>query len=632
MNGNSLDYTPPEYAGNYPDQPDNGVYGDGIYGDGDPADGYPDIYYDNGDFYGQYYGENTEFTKYFYYQSFGFERVVYLYIWEIMVVLTTLANILVLLVLTRKSQRNATNVFLTAVAVSDSFTGISTLPTYIYAFNHYERDDLKLTEGWCEAFMISKLFVSKSFHTMSIWFTLCLVSQRFISVTWPFKAQSMFTIPKTLIMIAVVVFLSPILHVYHLHNKKAVNLKCAWQLGNPCEEGCVYLWATFFMMHFIPCTLIVVLTVLMILKMKQTEERLQESHLITNQKILKRRAAQNRRISVIVITVVIIFLVPEIPYGIFLLISVSLKHSGKELMDLDKNRAFHCAYEILLVLNFHANFWVYVAMNRKFRSGLKRTFIPCLAVLFRCLRICGIHKKIQRTPSVSSSSEMKIEPDHTTRTTTTSMRSTSIRSNQSIDLKTYRNNSIRQPVNNALEEIPSEEIDLEEKTYHFDSSGQQVNQIVHDASKERKDKVLKKDHSENEYKAETLDSTHSNIEKTTDETKKSLNSNQSEHESVEDIQNQQRRMEGDNSDKVSNNIHLPVQQVINDSESGANLNVGIDIQSSSGSDKPTSNTVKDKEDKGIEPESNTFSSSENPPENQTEVFNNVNGTIAVDVC
>ena len=523
-----MDYEHPVDTGNYPDYSGNGAYGDGNYGKGfygnDPAgDGYPGIYYDPDKLL---YDENTDYMNYFYYKSFGFERVVYLYIWEIMVVLTTIANILVLLVLTRKSQRNATNIILTAVAVSDSLTGLSTLPTYIYAFNHYERDDLKLSEGWCEAFMISKLFISKSFHTMSIWFTLCLVSQRFISVKWPFKAQTLFTIPKTLIMITIVVLLSPILHVYHLHNKKAMKFRCAWQLETPCKEGCVYLWATFFMMHFIPCTLIVVLTVLMIYKMRQTEERLQESHLITNQKILKRRAAQNRRISVIVIIVVIIFLVPEIPYGIFLLISVSLKHSGEELMELDKNRAFHCAYEILLVLNFHANFWVYVAMNRKFRSGLKRTFIPCLAVLFRCLRICGVHKTIQRTPSLSSSSEMKFEPEHTTRTTSTSIRSQSVRSNQSIDLKTYRDNSLRRPVNNALEEIPSEEADLAEKTYCFDNSGRPVNETVHEIS-------MNKTNIDNVCQSATVENSRSSIETNSDEKlQKSCNSNQLENEGL----------------------------------------------------------------------------------------------------
>ena len=495
MDHNGSDFEPTERAGNYGNHYGDGDFGDGHIGSAD----YP------GDIYTDYYSPEyqAEYHMYIYYKSFGFERVVYLYIWEIMVVLTTIANILVMLVLTRKSQRNATNVILTAVAISDSLTGLSTLPTYIYAFNHYERDDLKLTEEWCEAFMISKLFISKSFHTMSIWFTLCLVSQRSISVMWPFKAQTIFTIPNTLIMITTVAFLSPILHVYHLQNKKALNLKCAWQLKTPCEEDCVYLWATFFMMHFIPCTLIVILTVLMIYKMSQTEERLQESHLISNQKILKRRAAQNRRISVIVIIVVIVFLVPEIPYGIFLLISVSLKHAGKELMALDKNRAFHCAYEILLVLNFHANFWVYTAMNRKFRSGLKRTFVPCLAVLFRCLRICGIDKKIQRTPSMSSSSEIKLEPEYTTRTTTTSMRSQSVRSNQTdMEMKTYRNNSLRQPVNNALEEIPSEEVDLEIRTYHFNNLGQPVNQTLQEHTDDETCKVDTTNHSDSDLRPE----------------------------------------------------------------------------------------------------------------------------------
>ena len=378
-----------------------------------------------------------QYESYFYYEFFEFERPVYLYTWEILVVLTTLANILVMLVLTRKSMRNATNVILIAIAVSDSLTGLVTLPTYIYAFNHYERKHLKLTEGWCEAFMISKWFISKAFHTISVWLTVCLGLQRYISVSWPFWAQSMFTIPKTLIMIAIVTVLSPVLHVYHLTNKKAIGTRCAWILkNNPCKGDCANLWMTFLFMHFIPCVLLVTFTTLMIYSLRHAGSKLRESHMISNQSNLKRRAAQSRRISIIVIVVVIVFLIPEIPYSIFLLISVSLTHQQKEVMELHKNRAFHCAYELLLVLSFHANFWVYTIINQKFRSGLLKSFDPCLLLVFRCLRVCGVQKTISRQPSVSSSYESRHEQDTATRTMSlpTSNHST-------LEMKTYRVNS-----------------------------------------------------------------------------------------------------------------------------------------------------------------------------------------------
>ena len=429
-----------EYYAGHDNYPDNGDYG--------YNSSYGEVY----DYYDYYYANlSSDHLTYdfFYYDFFDFERPVYLYLWEILVIITTLANILVMLVLKRRSMLNATNVILMAIAVSDSLTGLVTLPTYIYAYNQQEVKHLKLTKDWCEAFMLSKLFISKAFHTMSIWLTVCLGLQRYISVSWPFRAQAMFTIPKTVLMIIIVALISPMLHVYHLTNTKASNFRCAWVLKSPCTGDCVYLWITFLLMHFIPCVLLAILTSLMVYTLRHAEQKMQDSHLISNQKKLKQRAAQSRRISIIVVIVVIVFLIPEIPYGIFLLISVSLKHSGKKLMSLEINRAFHCAYELLLVLSFHANFWVYTVMNRKFRSGLIRSFDPCLILLFRGLRICGIEKEIIRRPSVSSSYGGHHESDAATRTLSLS---NSIHS--TLELKTYRTDSTTRRTDGPLKDRP----------------------------------------------------------------------------------------------------------------------------------------------------------------------------------
>ena len=432
----------------YPDQGDIDSYGDVF---GDHADAY--AYYDYNYTYGSPYypfADYMQYDEFFFYEFFEFERPVYLYTWEVFVILTTLANILVMLVLTRKSMRNATNVILIAIAITDSLTGLVTLPTYVYAFQHYERKHLKLTKEWCEAFMISKLFISKAFHTMSVWLTVCLGLQRYISVSWPFRAQTLFTLPKTALMIVVVAFLSPILHIYHLTNRKAIGTQCAWKLNDDCKGDCAYLWLTFLLMHFIPCALLVVLTSLMVYTLWHTEARMHESHMISNQKNLKRRAAQSRRISIIVVIVVVIFLIPEIPYGIFLLISVSLKHQKKNLMELHTNRAFHCAYELLLVLSFHANFWVYTIMNRKFRSGLLRSFDPCVMLVYRVLRIFGIQKELIRRPSVSSSYGTHHESDAITRTMSISQHSNS--NNSTLEMKIYRADSTQRRFNGPLKE------------------------------------------------------------------------------------------------------------------------------------------------------------------------------------
>ena len=145
--------------------------------------------------------EEYEYEEYeyedFLYQGYSFESIIYLYIWNILVVLVTLANVLVILILFRRNLRSSTNIVLIAIAVAETLTVLVTLPTYIYTY-HQDSGDIDdtttyvLSKDWCNAFMISKFFLSKSFHTVSIWLHCFLGFQRFVSIQFPFRAQYSF--------------------------------------------------------------------------------------------------------------------------------------------------------------------------------------------------------------------------------------------------------------------------------------------------------------------------------------------------------------------------------------------------------------------------------------------------------
>lgn len=376
--------------------------------------GYHDGYYY--DYYGPDYNYSDNYLdgleiynpNIYYYHGFEFERPVYLYIWVILIIITTLSNILVMIVLHRRSMRNATNIILIGVAIADSMTGLVTLPVIIHAYQQYQDGDLALTKEWCQAFMIIRYFISRGFHTMSIWLTVVLGFQRLISVSFPFRAQSMFSIRNTLVVILIVMFLSPFLHIYHAFDSKisehpAGGGFCQWKVETPCRETCAYLWLVIILMHFIPCILLVTFTIAMVVMMRETTKKMRDSQMIANKANLHRRNLESKRISCIVIAVVIVFLIPEIPYGIFLIVQMSLKHSGKRLLQLRTSRIIICAYELLLVLSFHANFWIYLIMNRRFRRGLRRTFDPLESLLYGFLGNFGIVRLKARRRSDSSS-------------------------------------------------------------------------------------------------------------------------------------------------------------------------------------------------------------------------------------
>jgi hypothetical protein len=71
------------------------------------------------------------------YPGYKFERPVYLYVWETLVILCCVQNILVLSVFMHRKMRNPTNNVLSAIAVSDCLTGLVTLPAYIMVYQKF---------------------------------------------------------------------------------------------------------------------------------------------------------------------------------------------------------------------------------------------------------------------------------------------------------------------------------------------------------------------------------------------------------------------------------------------------------------------------------------------------------------
>lgn len=318
-----------------------------------------------------YYYSDYDYNYNYYiyiYTGFMFEKYIYLYIWGILVFVVSFVNVLVVIVLTRKNMRNQTNIILAFIAVSDSLTGLITLPSYIMAYDKYldvddsDMDDgLILSKDLCRYFMISKFFLSKVFHTMSIFFTLFLGFERFVSVAFPFKANIIFTMKRNVIVCTAIVFLSPVLNIYHVFKDKAVGGMCEWRLDD-CSTDCVYLWIILFVRHLLPCILLIIFTTLFIRELMNSPVEYSRVRIL-----------ENRRVTIIVLAIVIAFLVPEVPHIFFLLYSVIMKHQ-RSVFHLKDYRIIHVVYEILVLISFHANFYIYMIFNKRFRRVFKRTF------------------------------------------------------------------------------------------------------------------------------------------------------------------------------------------------------------------------------------------------------------------
>lgn len=344
-------------------------------------------------FYGQINGDQTTEHHYYYYdvnadyeytdhiyEIFDFEVPIYGYIWPIIVFIAASCNVLVITGFLRKRMRNATNILLVSIAISDSLTGLVTLPGTIHVFSLH---NFALSKEWCEATMLLRLFISRAFHTASVWQTLLLAIHRYALLRNPVKAQQWITIKTTAISIAAIYLISFALHIYHVFDLKAEFGFCQWSVEHPCVGTCIYIWFTLLFGHLLPCLVLLFLTFGMVRRLRMLDRNRPNEVTLQSRK----RTEQVRMLTKMVVAIVVIFLVPEFPYGIFYLITASLGHSGEMIFPLSTNRLIHCIYEVLLVLSFHLNFWVYLLLIPRFRSSIKRLIqlVTCKVVSFKRL-------------------------------------------------------------------------------------------------------------------------------------------------------------------------------------------------------------------------------------------------------
>ncbi|KAH3827435.1 hypothetical protein DPMN_129372 [Dreissena polymorpha] len=115
-----------------------------------------------------------------------FEIVIYGYILPVLVIISSLCNCLVIGGFLRKHIRTSANIILVLIAISDSLTGLVTLPATFYV---YSREQMLLSKDWCNATMITRLYIARAFHTISVWETVLLWFQRFLHVRHPAVAN-----------------------------------------------------------------------------------------------------------------------------------------------------------------------------------------------------------------------------------------------------------------------------------------------------------------------------------------------------------------------------------------------------------------------------------------------------------
>ncbi|VEN42657.1 unnamed protein product, partial [Callosobruchus maculatus] len=132
----------------------------------------------------------------------------YGYIMPFLLLVTMVANTLIVVVLSKRHMRSPTNVVLMAMALCDMFTLLVPSPWLIYMYtlgNHYKP---LWPVGWCYAWNVMHEIIPNMFHTASIWLTLALAVQRYIYVCHAPLARKFCTLPNVYKCLANVMILA----------------------------------------------------------------------------------------------------------------------------------------------------------------------------------------------------------------------------------------------------------------------------------------------------------------------------------------------------------------------------------------------------------------------------------------
>lgn len=325
------------------------------------------------------------------------------YLAAIVCVFGVIANVLNIIVLTRKNMVSSTNIILTGLAISDGLTMALYFPwaLQMYVIHGTAPSPERDTEG-CARFQLSYAILSVIVHSISIWLTVTLAVFRYVFIRFPRIGAQYCNVQKAktaVITVAVVVTVVCIPNsiLYEIRTDLAArrglvnnsNASVWWiDVRNNTSSDVVLqkfnFWVQALFVKLLPCFLLTIFSVLLVRTMQDAEKR--RKKMMTKNSVAdgetqpigtsSKRSRRSQRTTRMLLTVVILFLVTETPQGIMSLLSGLIQdffhHIYTPLGDL---------LDILALINNGINFVLYCTMSKQFRDTFIATFCRCFPKL-----------------------------------------------------------------------------------------------------------------------------------------------------------------------------------------------------------------------------------------------------------
>ena len=299
-----------------------------------------------------------------------------------------LANLANIIVLTRKNMKSSTNIILTWLAVADLLTMIDYFP---FVLHFYILKDPSLQfpftygYGWV-IFLAFHASFSIVCHTIAIWLTIELAIFRFIYIWFPTKGGIYCNQAKAKKAVLCAIIYTITICVPNYLSNTIVDVSClsgkplkstAYTLDERHEGplkviGKVNYWIQAFLVKLIPCFMLTILTLLLIVAMHRAHKRRMA---LKNQgrKAESDKHGEHNRTTFMLLTVVVLFLITEMPQGIF-----TIMVSSVEGFQAQYYEPLGDLFDVVALCNNSVNFVLYCSMSTQFRKTFFDTFCSCI--------------------------------------------------------------------------------------------------------------------------------------------------------------------------------------------------------------------------------------------------------------
>ena len=342
--------------------------------------------------YGNHSGYNDYYGQLEYYSDYIPHKYKLKADWEIPIrgpltfiiaIMTIITNALLISVFIFRSHRSPTTIVLTSLAISDTIICLTRLPESIYFNMAGNYKNLYMTYGWCVTNHV--LYVIYSiFRMTSNWFTALLGLQRLLAVCTPFYYSRICNAKTTIIKVAVIVIIAVIVYQYEAFRIEIKKLPIYSFQNESLPSGCnrvisqsllnvvgdikrsmmVYYIFSGFLTRLLPVIILFITTVALALLLHQRSISFKTSD--------SYKKEQLRRINMLVIVILVVFLVAEIQDGIaFLIYAHELATDQKRgVLSEEADILWDTVSSTLSLLSYACNFWIFFLMSTQFRASL----------------------------------------------------------------------------------------------------------------------------------------------------------------------------------------------------------------------------------------------------------------------